>query len=193
MGLHELLLERVEALEKRVNEIDARTTHLIRLGPGSRPVDTLKDGEMRKVNEIVDAAKKVLGGPTPPPPVDRSARCLLDGSPVPADQSHTKLRPDGMQENYVVLSIEERAKGFVRPVRRTYVHVGKPPEGEEFEYPITKTFPGGCGRRTTMGLALAETYARDPHFYSGTFCVTCGTHFDLDQFVWEGTTEQVGS
>ena len=30
-----------------------------------------------------------------------------------------------------------------------------------------------------MGRALAETYARDPKFYSGTFCVNCGRHFRL--------------
>lgn len=104
-------------------------------------------------------------------PVDRSARVLTDGSPVTAD--HRELLPSGQQKGYVVLSAEERAKGFVRPVRRTYRHAT-------------------CGALTTMGLALAETYARDPSFYSGTFCVTCGSHFPLDQFVWDGTTEQVG-
>ena len=106
-------------------------------------------------------------------PVDRSARTLTDGSPVTAD--HREINPaTGQQKGYVVLSAEERAKGFVRPVRRTYLH--KP-----------------CGTTTTMGVALAETYARDPKFYSGTFCVACRTHFPLDQFVWEGTDEMLGS
>jgi len=41
-----------------------------------------------------------------------------------------------------------------------------------------------CGAVTTMGLALAETYARDPRFYSGTFCIRCQTHFPLSEFVW---------
>ena len=36
----------------------------------------------------------------------------------------TTLRPDGQQKTYLVLSEEERAKGFVRPVRRSYIHVG---------------------------------------------------------------------
>ena len=106
------------------------------------------------------------------PPVDRSARTLLDGSPVTED--HREIQPSGMQKDYVVLSAEERSKGFVRPVRRTYRH---------------KT----CNSTTSMGIALAETYARDPKFYSGTFCVRCGTHFPLDQFVWEGADEQVGT
>lgn len=40
------------------------------------------------------------------------------------DPGLRKIRPDGQQENYLVLSDEERAKGFVRPVRRSYRHVG---------------------------------------------------------------------
>jgi hypothetical protein len=104
--------------------------------------------------------------------VDRSARVLTDGSPVTPD--HRELLPSGQQKGYVVLTKEERSKGFVRPVRQEYVH---------------KT----CGTSTHMGLALAETYARDPGFYSGTFCVNCKAHFPLDQFVWAGTTEQLGS
>jgi hypothetical protein len=91
---------------------------------------------------------------------------LTDGSPVPEDRSHTRLRPNGQQEGYVVLSPEERAKGFVKPVRRSYTH-------------------RKCGVLTTMGRSLAETYARDPNFYSGTFCCGCGTHFNLDEFDWE--------
>jgi hypothetical protein len=30
-----------------------------------------------------------------------------------------------------------------------------------------------------MGQAIAETYARDPKFYGGTYCVLCGKHFNL--------------
>lgn len=41
------------------------------------------------------------------------------------------------------------------------------------------------GVETTMGIALAETYARDPRFYSGTFCVGCRAHFPLNQFIWD--------
>lgn len=98
---------------------------------------------------------------------------LVDGSPVTPD--HREIDPKtGMQKAYVVLSAEERAKGFVRPVRRSYVH-------------------NTCGALTTMHQALAETYARDPKFYSGTFCCNCGAHFPVAQFVWDGTTEAVGS
>lgn len=109
-------------------------------------------------------------------PVDRTQRTLTDGRPVAPD--HREIDPrTGMQKGYVVLSAEERAKGFVRPVRRSYKHLT-------------------CGSVTTMGQALAETYARDPAFYSGTFCVACGGHFpvgDDGQFVWDGTDEKVGA
>lgn len=125
------------------------------------------------------------------PPADRSKRELVSGAPIPEDESHRELKADGQQRDYIVLSPEERAKGFVRPVRRTYVHVGIDPimHGSV----IVKAGKGGCGTRTTMGQAIAETYARDPGFYGGTMCVGCGTHLPLNQFFWEGTTQQVGS
>lgn len=75
---------------------------------------------------------------------------------------------------YLVLSEEERAKGFVRPVRRAYVHTI-------------------CGSVTTMGLALAETYARDPKFYGATYCCACSMHKPVAEFRWDGTDEVVGS
>jgi len=91
-----------------------------------------------------------------------------------------KIKPDGQQEDYLVLSEEERTKGFVRPVRRRYKHVA-------------------CGCVTTMGQAIAETYARDPHFYGGTFCCNRARHFPLVDgdgnraFVWEPDGSGVGS
>lgn len=102
-----------------------------------------------------------------------SKTTLSDGSPVTPD--HRDINPDtGQQKSYVVLSAEERAKGFVRPVRRAYIH--------------TK-----CGVVTTMAQSIAETYARDPSFYSGTFCAGCRTHLPLSEFLWDGTNEVVGS
>jgi len=109
-------------------------------------------------------------------PVDRTKRVLTDGSPETEDHRDI-IRGgvrDGQYNAYIVLSEEERGKGFVRPFRDTYTH--KP-----------------CGKNTTMGLAIAETYARDPGFYSGTFCFKCKKHFPLAEFVWAGTNEQVGS
>ncbi len=90
------------------------------------------------------------------------------------DPDLRKIRPDGQQETYLVLSDEERAKGYVRPLRRSYRHLK-------------------CGVVTTMGLVIAETYARDPKFYSGTFCAGCHFHFPVGEFEWDGTSEKVGT
>jgi len=153
---------------------------------------------------------KVMGLTT-----DRNSPCL------------DKIKDDGQQECYLILSDEERAKGFVRPVRTSYVHVGKKidtskmrdltdeekerykkwnyvgfiPE-EDKDSPTTGRFikesdlKKGCGTVTTMGISLSETYARDPKFYSGTFCCGCGTHLPVGEhgeFVWQGTNEKVGT
>jgi len=69
---------------------------------------------------------------------------------------------------YLVLSDEERARGFVRPVRTGYLHTV-------------------CGAVTYMGQAIAETYARQPNFYGATYCATCRKHRPVGEdgeFVW---------
>jgi hypothetical protein len=112
-----------------------------------------------------------------------SDQVLVSGAPVPSDRSHTEINPaTGMQRDYVVLTPEERTKGFVKPLRRSYVHA----------YPSEIDRKVGCGGETTMGLAIAETYARNPRFYSGTFCVHCRAHFPLNQFIWDGGGELNG-
>ena len=86
-------------------------------------------------------------------------------------------KPVPQAKAYLVLSDEERAKGFVRPVRRTYVH-------------------DKCGSSTTMGQAIAETYAREPKFYGATFCVKCGMHRPVGEhgeFTWIDDGTKVGS
>lgn len=111
------------------------------------------------------------------PPVDRTKVREVSQSGVegPVSDDHRELKPDGQQRGYVVLSQEERDQGFVRPVRDRYIHIE-------------------CGTVTTMNKSIAETYARDPNFYSGTFCYKCREHFPLDQFVWvDEEGEQVGS
>lgn len=104
-----------------------------------------------------------------------SKTTLTDGSPVTPD--HRDIDPGtGMQRGYVVLSDKERARGFIEPVRTAYVHEK-------------------CGVVTWMHVAIAETYARDPGFYSGTWCAYCGDHFPVGvegEFVWDGTSQKVG-
>jgi hypothetical protein len=144
-----------------------------------------------------------------------------DGRPV--DEVRAEQQADGnvMHRSYIVLTEEERAKGFVRPVRRSYRHVGIPGPRRELRdltdeekeryagvgYVKFEPYPEserpslgrfwtqaelnkigkGCGSTTTMGQAIAETYARNPHFYGATMCVNCGQHRPVGrdgEFVW---------
>lgn len=82
--------------------------------------------------------------------------------------------PRPQAEVYLVLSEAERAKGFVRPLRQSYKH--------------TK-----CGTVTTMGVALSETYARQPAFYGATYCCFCRLHLSVAEFVWTDDGQVVGS
>lgn len=99
---------------------------------------------------------------------------------VTSDRNDPRLTRGGEEgpvpqaEVYLVLSEEERAKGFVRPYRDRYVHTL-------------------CGGETTMGRALSETYAADPTFYGYTYCVHCRAHRPVSQFTWSADGQVVGS
>lgn len=83
-------------------------------------------------------------------------------------------RPVAQHDAYLVLSDEERAKGFIRPVRSSYIHQA-------------------CGAVTRMSRELAETYAREPGFYGATYCCTCCKHLPLAEFTWDDDGARVGS
>ena len=116
-------------------------------------------------------------------------------------------RDAGQHSSYVVLCEEERAKGFVRPYRDRYRHVGRielaSPSADAINEPPlyqrvggsgeTYRRGGGCNTVTTMGRSLSETYACDPKFYSATFCVACNRHLPVGEFVWTVDGQPVGS
>lgn len=100
-------------------------------------------------------------------------------SPTTTDPSDPRLghgvdtEQNEQHDVYLVLSDEERAKGFVRPLRRHYVHTV-------------------CGAETTMSQAIAESYARNPHFYGATYCIACRKHLPVGadgEFVWDDGTK----
>lgn len=110
------------------------------------------------------------------------SKVTTDGKP-PAEGYEDAPAPQpvdpetGQHAAYWVLSEEDRAKGFVRPVRCSYRHER-------------------CGSITTMSVAIAETYAREPGFYGATFCCACRDHFPVGpsgEFVWEGSGGKVGT
>lgn len=156
------------------------------------------------------------------------------------DPNHADLGRGGPDEKpvpqnpcYLVLSSEERAKGYARPVRLSYEHVGiagpafplqdltaeqkawwkdDPDPYVKFE-PYPAGYQGastgrfwkqsqldsigkGCKAATSMAVEIAETYARNPAFYGSTYCNRCRMHRPVGrdgEFVWEGTSERVGT
>lgn len=96
----------------------------------------------------------------------------------PHDGCLHELDPNGsgMYKCYRILPDGAR-QDLARPVRRSYLHLT-------------------CGTVTTMGQAIAETYAADPSFYGRTMCIACKGHFPVGadgEFVWDGTNEKVGT
>ena len=74
----------------------------------------------------------------------------------------------GQTEVYPILSDAERAKDFVRPLRESYRHIS-------------------CLLVTNIDDAIAATFARDPAFYSSTYCAWCNLHSPVGErgeFEW---------
>lgn len=120
-------------------------------------------------------------------------------------------KPVPQAEAYLIISDEERSKGFVRPVRRSYVHRGIPDcvcrdsryhhersvaedgqprwgtcyKCECTGFEVDDATWSGCQHTTTMGQELAETWARDTRFYGATYCATCQKHLAIEEFTWQ--------
>jgi len=93
------------------------------------------------------------------------------GAPAPIDPK------SGQHKDHWVLSKEAREKGFIRPVRTSYIHEV-------------------CGVVTKMGRPIAETYARKPSFYGSTFCAHCKGYFlvgEKGKFLWLDDETKVGT
>lgn len=186
------LQQQIDALAARVAQLEAeRWSGPPRIGPRPQTGADI-EAQTQRIVEAVKASVKT-DGPTPPP-VDRTKLCTTDGrSPEAARAGQTN--ETGQHASYIVLCEDERKRGFVRPYRDSYKHIGPLTQlvnGETGE-DSHQVRAGGCGTVTTMGRALSETYARDPKFYSHTFCVRCNTHPPVSEFVWTADGQQVGS
>ena len=122
-------------------------------------------GGVPMVGETVIPAAVVRRGPTG-----------VTSDPSDPDLTHgSDTEPVPQAKKYLVLG---EPGGYVRPVRRTYLH--EP-----------------CGTTTTMSEAIARTYAADPGFYGSTYCVHCRMHKPVGaagEFVWvDGSNEKVGT
>jgi hypothetical protein len=85
-------------------------------------------------------------------------------------------------------------RGATRPTRRTATRPRCTSCSPRTSAPRASSgrYAGRTGTRsaatvTTMGQALAETYARNPGFYGATYCVHCGQHRPVGadgEFYW---------
>jgi len=120
-----------------------------------------------ELRAVLNRVTRSMGVPPPSRITDDPTDSRLTHGPDdPAEPS------PGMAEVYLVLSAEERQKGFIRPVRQTYIH-------------------DLCTTVTRMGISLAETYAANPRFYGATYCATCRLHRPVGpngEFAWEDGT-----
>lgn len=104
--------------------------------------------------------------------------------PVRESYRHVGIRPTGALRD--LTPDEQRdfaSEGFVK------FEVYDPPRenGSTGRYWTQRKLNSGCGGVTTMGLALAETYAARPSYYGSTFCSRCGAYFKVGaegEFVW---------
>jgi hypothetical protein len=99
--------------------------------------------------------------------------------------------PGPQNQAYLVMSQSEIDKGYVRPLRRTYIHtrgaIAVPgPDGSGVVGQL-------CGGQTTMSFQIAATYAADPTFYGSTYCVKCRGHYPVREFDWSEDGTVVGS
>lgn len=49
-----------------------------------------------------------------------------------------------------------------------------------------------CSGQTRVPEVVAKTYARNPKFYSSTFCCTCKDYFPVSEFVWSDCHKPIG-
>lgn len=72
------------------------------------------------------------------------------------------------------LTSDQLAKGFIRPIKRWYMH-------------------NVCGTITSMSNEQAEKFARVPQAFRDTYCVQCQENRPVDEFIWVDDGSQVGS
>ena len=85
----------------------------------------------------------------------------MSDDPRDGEFDYGEKKADGQYENYPTIDEGE----FEQEPRDEYVHET-------------------CGTTTYMTGGLPESVARDPEWYSKTFCAGCGTHVPVDEVRW---------
>lgn len=132
--------------------------------------------------------------PTPPAPVYLVA-------PQVSEEFRAKTWKRPFRDRYI--HVGDPPKHPLRPLTQEEQHQHRglnyvsyetyPPE----RYPLTGRYwtaanlrhSQGCKGQTLIAREIAETFAKDPGFYSATYCSVCRKHRPLSEFAWEdGTT-----
>ncbi|HYE72704.1 MAG TPA: hypothetical protein VEF04_05210, partial [Blastocatellia bacterium] len=96
---------------------------------------------------------------------DHKGQEITTTSGQPIDEHTREINPaTGQQNDYIVLSAEERAKGFVRPYRTSYKHVGTRPK-----YPTRDLTLEEKERHKDSGYVLFEVYPESESPLTGRF------------------------
>lgn len=99
--------------------------------------------------------------------------CLTDGSPVISEALEINPVTEQQKDRRILYPEEIVKREFIKPVRYKYRHLK-------------------CRVITTINQELAETFATNPKFYSGTFCSFCRSHYPLNEFIWMEDGENLG-
>ena len=90
---------------------------------------------------------------------DEPKLCTTNGKPV-AEVRASQTNETGQHDGYIVLCPDERAKGFVRPYRDSYKHVGRLRGCADYTRP--KGIMGGpclnCGKPQPAGEARGKRW-----------------------------------
>ena len=93
------------------------------------------------------------------------SRITTLGGLHPDDPAVFEIGPSGQYRDYLVLTEEERALEFLRPLRTSYTHTV-------------------CEALTQMVKEIAETFAREPGFYSTMYCRSCKAMVPVGELRW---------
>lgn len=146
MSIEDELRAEITALRARVAELEQRTIGEIRLGPRR---ETQADVDAR-TQRLVDAVKAAVPHEHETDPNGRQI-CTTSGD-APSKVRAEQTEATGQHKSYIVLCEDERKKGFVRPYRDAYKHVGPfverceattQADGEENPHQCVRPYPHG--------------------------------------------------
>lgn len=114
----------------------------------------------------------------------------------PVRLSYRHVGPPGPQHPLRDLNDEENSRYADAGYVKFEVYPSGNPVGRFWTQAQIDAVDKGCGMVTRMPQACADTYAASPGYYGSTFCCGCRKYLPVGargEFVWDGTTDRVGT